>query len=494
MLTLSAIESTHQIATDLDAKGIAVVAKPNSLLSQLIAVTYIDFDPKLTEGGFYVDMNKMATMTTQATGVTGFSEHAARMEETADFLARQLEGYLLHARTVCAPYVDEYAQRLSAQEALLAGSPSTGVNVSVRRGNHVLLEPALMDAYMRSREVTYEALRHTYRLPQKSEAELRQMLMTGSTVLDAVITEYFSGYADGWLLSVYDSVFRSGERNAVLPDGGIDVYYSGRDNVAQALAVFLIARRLWNAPPEGTEMPLAEYESAMVDLRNQAALRLCQEYERMMRDGNSGILVCSTRSMLGNVEIEVNKEQYDLYLKKGGSVDALLGNQLQPHPEVLTEAILSKQKVLEAAWTRHYNINKSYFDQRKLLKMREAIMTEWFAMAESCTHDEFSIADRHVAGVLVRRIAETVSLEDLQDIPLLALRIVCDARFPRTADKDILLGMRRAKQNNPAITAHEAATISLMEYLYKWVGDNMEVVSANKVSVFGAQDHMHGAA
>lgn len=493
MLSISAIESSHQTATELDEKGIALVIKPGSLLSPLISATYIDYDPKLTEGGYHVDMSKMATMTTQATGVTGFSEHAARMEETAEFLAKQLEGYLLHARTVCAPFVDEYAQRLSAQEALISGSPSSGVNVTVRRGHHILLEPALMDAYSRSREVVYEALNHLYRLPEKTEAELHQMLQTGSTVLDAVIVEYFSAFEEGWLSSLYQSIFRSGGANVALPEGGIDALYSGRDKVAQALAVFLIARRLWNAPPEGTDMPLATYESAMVDLRNQAALRLCQEYDRMMRDGNTGILVCGTRNVLGQIEIEVNKEQYDLYLKKGGSVDALLGNQLQPHPEVLTESILSKKEMLEASWQRHYNINKSYFDQRKLLGMRAAVVSEWFAMVETCSHEEFSIAERHVAGVLVRRMAETVSLEDLQDIPLLALKIVCRARFPKSADEAILLGMRRAKQNNPAITSQEAATISLLEYLYKWVGDNIEVVSANKLAVFGAQDHMHGA-
>lgn len=491
MLSVSAVESTNQLAKQLDEKGIALVAKPGSLLGRLVSATYIDTDIKVTEGGYAINTGAMVTNTDAVSPITGFSEHSARMEETADFLARQLEGYLLHARTVAAPFIDDYAKRIQAQIELIGAAPSAGANIKIRRGNNLLLEPALMDAYQRSRDVIHESLNHDYLLPEMTEAQILQLMRTGNTVVDQAIMEHYSAHEEGYLLNLYEDVFRNGKPGAPAVADLIERKITGRQNVDNAIAVFLIARRLWNAPPEGTQMPLAKYEAAMVDLRNQAALRMCYEYDNILRDGNSGVLVTSVRRVGNDYEIEVNKDQYDLYLKQGGSADALFGNQLQVSPRTLTADILENQKVYEAAWARQYNANKSYYDQRLLLRAREAVVSEWYALAESCSQEDFPISERHVAATLVRRYAEEVSLEDLCDVPLLALNLACKCRFRNTADKDLLLGMRRAKKNNPSISAQEAATISLMEYLYKWVADNMEVVPANKVNVFGPQDHMH---
>lgn len=491
MLAIDTIESCHLLATQLDERGLALVSKPGSLLSNLVGATYIDYNPQVTEGGYEVNLNQMSTVTSTPSPANGFSEHTARMEETADFLAKKLEQYLLHARTVAAPFIDEFAGRLAAQEQLIASTPDAGVNLKIRRGESILLEPSLMEAFKRSQEVGIDSAHPSMRLAEiKSAEEVKAMMSTGSVLLDSAIADYFATFEDNWFVSLYNNVFRNGYSEISSQDG-IDTYIGGRGNVAAALTVFLIARRLWNAPASGTDMGLREYEAAMVAIRNQAAKRLCVEHERMSTDSRNGILIWGVTRHFGQIQIEVNADQYDLFLRNGGSVDALYGNQLQLHPDIHTNVILEKRELLEAMWQRQYNQNKSYIDQRRLLSMRESIKSEWFAMVKSCTDEEFSIADRHVAGVLVTRCAERVSLEDLDDLPLLALNIACKARWTNTADAAILLGMRRVKKNNPAVTSEEAATISLLEYLYTWVGDNFEVVSANKVNVFGAQDHMH---
>ena len=490
MLSQSAVESAFSASEDLDSKNIAVLAKPGSLLASLVATTYIEYDPRTTEGGFYVDIGKMAAMTDRANPVTGFSEHSARMEETADFLADRLLSYLSHARTVAAPYVDEFAKRLSAQMSLIDAAPDAGVNVVVRAGTSVLFEPALYDAFSKSNEVVYETLRNTMRLPVANDAEVLSYMATGSAGVDAAVVEYFSKKPEGYLAAMFSNIFRYGaDPLAPVAESGMDVYISRRDNVANALLGFLVARRLWNSPPEGTEMSAGEYESSMVEIRNQCALRLCQEVERVQRDGRSGILISGTTNENGVVSVEVNKEQYESYLRDGGTADALLGNQLQTHPYMLTKDVLANKEVLESAWKRHYSLNQSYFDARRVLRMREAVLYEWDQLAKECTNEEFPLADRHVAAALIKRMAEEISANCLDDLGTLSMRLVCRARFPRTASEIILSGIDRAKKKNPGITTREAATISILEYLYSYVGDSMSVVSAKKTGVFGAQDN-----
>lgn len=487
MLSHTASESAYQLAAELDGKGIAVVAKPGSLLSKLVAMTAIDYNPQITEGGFHIDLGRMSALTDAPSATMGFSEHSARMEETADFLAKQMQDYLLHARTIAAPWIDELAKRLGGQLELIEGAPDAGVNIKVSKTNNILTDTALYETISRSKEVVYESLKHTTKLPEMSDAMVRSSMATGSPLLDASVLEYFSAYPEGWLASNFSNVFRYGCSD-ISAESGLDVYLSGRHNVPVALMAFLVARRLWNAPPDGTDMPLESYEAIMTDIRNQAALRLCQEVDRMVRDGKNGILVTGTRSVMGTVEVEVNQEQYNEYIKNGGSVDALLGNQLQSHPKVLTKDILADKAIYEAAWQRHYSLNKSYYDQRRLLRMREAVLIEWDQLTKESTHEEFSLADRHVARALVRRMAECLRLCDFDNISELAMNLACKTRFRDTAAYDILSGMARAKKNNPGINSREAATISVLEYLYGWVGDNMTVVSANKVNVFSPQD------
>lgn len=487
MLSYTASESAYQLAAELDAKGIAVVAKPGSLLSKLVAMTAIDYNPKITEGGFYIDLGRMSALTDSPSATTGYSEHSARMEETADFIAKKMQDYLQFTRTVAAPWIDELAKRLNSHMELIEGAPDAGVNIKISKTNNILTDTALYEAITRSKEVPYETLHHATKLPEMTDAMVRASMATGSPLLDASVLEYFSVYPEGWLASNYSSVFRMG-CSEIQSDSGADCYLTGRHNVPVALLTFLVARRLWNAPPDGTDMPLESYESIMVDIRNQAALRLCHEVERMVRDGKNGILVTGTRSVIGSIEVEVNQEQYNQYLKEGGSVDALLGNQLQAHPKVLTKDLLENKAVYEASWQRHYSLNKSYYDQRRLLRMREAVLVEWDQLTKESSHDEFSLAERHVSRVLVRRMAETTRLEEFDDIATLAMNLACKSRFRETAALTILSGMARAKKNNPGITGREAATIAVLEYLYSWVGDNMTVVSANKVNVFSPQD------
>ena len=59
MLTLQAAESSYPTTKALDEKGIALVAKPNSLLASLVAATYINFDPAQQDGEYHHDLGAM---------------------------------------------------------------------------------------------------------------------------------------------------------------------------------------------------------------------------------------------------------------------------------------------------------------------------------------------------------------------------------------------------------------------------------------------------
>lgn len=61
MLSLQAAESAHVTTELLDSKGIAIVAKPDSLLASLVATTFIDFNPAEQNGEYYHNINHMCS-------------------------------------------------------------------------------------------------------------------------------------------------------------------------------------------------------------------------------------------------------------------------------------------------------------------------------------------------------------------------------------------------------------------------------------------------
>jgi hypothetical protein len=488
MLSLQAIESAFQTTQNLDAKGIALVAKPSSLLASLVATTYINHDPVLQNGEYHVDLGAMNALTDQASTATGYSEHTARMEETSDFIAEKLKKHIFFARTVVAPFVDAYAGRLSSVMELVSNNPDNGMEVVLCTQPGPLAEPALVKSFELNKGAVFSREEVTSGLPEMDDNQIRALMMTGAASVDAAISEYFASKPEGWLASRWKSIFCVNPGDPV-PNAGIDAYIGGRENVDGALMVFLVTRRIWNAPPEGTNMSSAMYENVMVNFRTQAGLRLCNELERLNRDSRAGILIVGTEKIVGSgVRVLVNASVYRSFLEQGGSNEVLLGNLLQPQQEVRLDRLLANKAVLEATWERNYARNKALYDQKRLLQMRDALVREWDCLAQDYTPEDFPVHERASARMMIERAASSLTPKDFDDLASLSLKLCCTARFYKTDAYEFLSSMQRARENNPGLDSMEAANIASTELVCRYLGRHLEPVSANQLQVFTAKD------
>jgi hypothetical protein len=491
MLTIQAAESSYPITKALDEKGIALVAKPGSLLSSLVAATYINFDPAQQNGEYYHDLGAMCALTDQASTASGYSEHTARMEETSDWVAQKLQKHLFNARTVVAPFVDAYAVRLSQAMQLIGGNPDNGIEVILHTQPGPLAEPSLITSIKMNKEAVYTREELCSGIPALDDNQIRALMQTGAASVDASIAEFFGKKEEGFLAARWKEIFGDPEQCQVRSSGDLDTFISGRENVDTALMVFLVTRRIWNAPIDGTNMSSAAYEDTMIRYRTQAGLRLSIELERLERDSQSGILIINTENVPGGtMRVVVNAAVYRDFLKKGGTNEVLLGNMLQAQKEVRMDVLLEKKDVLETTWARHYSYNKAFFDQKRLLQMRESVAVEWEYLAREYTPEDFPVHERASSYAMIKSKAHTLTPKDFDDISALALTLACEARFYKTDAYQILTGMQRARENNPGIEATEAANISVTEYVCRWIGRNMEPVSASQVQVFTAKDTM----
>lgn len=490
MLSLQAAESSYVTTKILDEKGVALVAKPGSLLSSLVAATYINFDPAQQDGEYHHDIGAMCALTDQANTATGYSEHTARMEEVSDFVAEKLQKHLFYARTVVAPFVDAYAGRLGQAMEMIGGNPDNGVEVVLHTQPGPLSEPSLISSIQLNQEAIFAREELCSGMPELDDNQIRALMQTGAASVDAAIAEHFAKKEEGWLAARWKSIFCVSPTEAV-PANGLGHFIDGRENVDTALMVFLVTRRIWNSPIDGANMSAAAYEDTMIRYRTQAGLRLCHELERMDRDGQAGILIIGTENVPGGqVRVIVNASVYRDFLKKGGTNEMLLGNLLQPQKEVRVDALIEKKDLLEASWARHHAYNKAFYDQKRLLQMRDSVVTEWDYLAQQYSAEDFAVHERASSRAMILKMSHELSPKDFDDLNNLALRMACVARFYKTDAFQILSGMQRARENNPGIEAAEAANISVTEYVCRWIAAAMEPVSASQVQVFTAKDTM----
>ncbi len=371
---------------------------------------------------------------------------------------------------------------------LISGNPDNGAEVSLRTSPGPLAEPMLVKSIELNAEAIFSRESLLNELPALDDNQIRALMMTSAASVDAAIAEHFAKKPEGWLAARWKEIFcrQPGEP---VPEAGLDAFITGRDNVDTALMVFLVTRKIWNQPLEGTNMSAAAYEDAMVRYRTQSGLRLCHELQRLDRDSQAGILVIGTETAPGGAKkILVNASVYRDFIKQGGTNDVLLGNLLQPMPEVRLDRLLANKEQFEAAWQRHYTYNKAFYDQRRLLKMREAVTCEWESLATEYTAEDFPLHKRASSRAMVLRMAQTLVAKDFDDLNSLALKLACGARFYETDAIKILGGMQRARELNPGLSQQECAHISTLEYVARWIATQFTPVSANQVQVFTAKD------
>lgn len=490
MLSLQAAESAYPTTKALDEKGIALVAQPNSLLAPLVAATYINFDPAQQNGEYHFDLGGMCALTDQASTVTGYSEHTARMEETAEFIAQKLQKHIFRARTVVAPFVDAYAKRLAGAMELVSSNPDNGVEVVVVTQPGPLAEPSLIKSIMMNKDVVFSRENLVEGMPELDDNQIRSLMQTGAASVDAAIIDFFAKKEEGWLAARWKSIFCNTPFSPV-PSDGLDAFIGGRQNVDTALMVFLVTRRIWNAPLEGTNIAAAQYENTMTAYREQSGLRLCHELDRLDRDSQAGILITSTERVVGgSMKVYVNAAVYRTFLEQGGSNEVLLGNLLQAQKEVRLDMLMQKKDLLEATWARHYAQNKALFDQKCLLQMRDSLVREWDCLTSDYSAEDFPIHERASSRAMIERASYALLPQDFDNLSALSLKLCCMARFYKTDAFEILSGMKRAQETNPGLDSAEAANIAVTELTARWVARAMYPVSANKLDVFTAKDTM----
>jgi hypothetical protein len=475
MLSQEALKSALPLASVLDEAGVFLTPIPATPLEALVQTTRSDEKFVINNGADMTpDLENIEYIANAKDPVLGFAPHDAALDDIVEVATRAVQGHILFAKSVVSPVVAELAETTAATIEQLQGSSLIGMEVEVWTAPAPLTNSSLESSVRKFGEVSPDSPVLNMRLPDVSMEELMKIMGTGGAGLDGDVQTWASTKGDAFFMNLWGDIFQ--QRQAALNDRISKTfrdYLEDREcGVDYALAIFLIARRLFEQPLEGTEMDLRQHENGMVDFRNQAANRLCRAIDQLDNDKKRGMLV---RAVVGRKTI-VNGDVYRDWIENGGENEVLFGNLLGDTIGYTVAQISDRAQALKSLWSRHVALTQTVESNKKFSRTKEVLAKQFACQLVAATNEVDGVnLDKNAIQRSFNDMLDQVREDELGDLYGLCLRLVCRSRFSHTDAERILSGIERIKKENPSIEVREAAAVSVIEYIAYWLCSQFRV-------------------
>lgn len=475
MLTQEAIESSIPLAQDMLSRGFSIMAVENTPLAALVKESIPLHNPNLVEGGYALRdaaFNVEWTANASQPG-TDLKPHDLVLDEIVPVVAETVRRNVSNARTVVVPLVEDLVRRAKDAISHLTPSELLGVEVTVFNPPAPLMNSSFETSISKFAETNYDAgYSLPFAVPEMDDADIRKLVSTGSSELDKDIDAWLATLPSAYLHSVWAEFFM------LQKTSNLHAYISqarsgfGRSNIDidKLLAIHLIARNLFDNPPEGCTVSLQGFNDAISYIRNISGARLYFENQDYYDEiGKRRILV---RSIAGN-KIIVNGEVYRNWIEEGGENEVLFGNSLVSTPARDVETISNRKDLLLKEWNRHCAIVSAAEATRKFVRMKEILSNAFHTQLMDETDPELN---REALLRTFNQQLDCIRESDLDCLYSLSLRLICRTRFPQTDAEQILASINRIAKENPKLEIREAAAVAVIEYIAGWIAQQLKVV------------------
>ena len=478
MLTQEALNSAIPLTTLLDSNGIIVTPVAGTPLAALVLATRSDprfntVTPVLTPEGVSVNtyvpnIVDIEFIANTRDPVLDTNAHDQAMDSVVEVAASAVREHIVFAKTVVAPAVEDLVNRVVARLAANTPSSLLGMEVVVYEPAKPLTNSALENELRKYESLAFDNPVLNLQLPGLTVTEITELMASGSGGLDDAIKEWAAGKGEGFLNTIWENIFqiKQSDLNDRLPITFRSWCYDSDEAIDNALAIYLLSRKLVDSPLPNTEMNLSAFNKTVVELRNQSAARLCLALDDMNKTDTAGILV---RSMTDRVTT-VNGSVYAKWIENGGENEVLFGNLLQQPREVTLTGIVSKTDELKTLWARHATLIATVERNKLFNRTKEVFLSEFTEQMRALSASvEGSLANMANIIRLFSDCLDDMRADELNDLWDAALKLLCASRFIRTEARGILLGIEEVKKAHPHVEIREAAAISAIEYISKWV-------------------------
>ena len=474
MLTVDSLNAAIPLTSVLDAKGLYLTPVPNTPLDKLVNATRSDrsFVTPNAAGEFDISVYDIEYIANAKDPALNISEHDRVADEIIEVVRNAVNEHMVFAKNVVAPAIESLVTDTMVTLKEMSPSSLLGMEVVVYNPPRPLTNSSLEDAVSKFRELPYDIPAMNLKLPDLTASEIIDLMASGSGNLDTDIKEWAAEKGESFFLNIWELLFQIKPATYDRKQLQFADYLCGDLGIDNALAIYLLARKLADKPLPNTEMSIDAFNKTIVEYRNQAAARLCYAFDELTKIEKTGQLVRSTNDRV----TVVNGSVYRKWIEAGGENEILFGNLLDFPHATLVENINAKADQLKSLWNKHAAVTATIERNKRFTRTKEILQNVFYRqMRDIHEGEEATVGNRENIIKLFNEQLDRVREDELDDIWTLCLKLVCRSRFIRTDAERILLGIERVKKENPSISVREAAAVSCIEYTAYWLASQFVV-------------------
>lgn len=477
MIPQSNAKSAISVAQEFDRRGLIMAAVPGTPLDKLVNLSNALPLSQAASTEYLPDAGIIEAAS------AGFldgapSEHTLELDALGTQIASAVTQHLNFAKNVVRPVVEELVNEVQADINALTIHPEYSLDVVTIDLPEPMISSSFEEMVEEFSDVSYMPINGYMSLPSMNPIEIMEHMVTGVSDIDESITTWATRRGDSFIQSVWDTVFTHEPTQA-----RFEILVSNQDTgIDASIAVFLLCKRLYDNPPEGTPISLVKYNEQIAELRNQAALRIHHGYEDYARSNSLGLVI---RKVTKN-ELFVNGEVYRKWIEQGGKNAVLFGSVLSDRPAKYVADLNAKASEFVQTWEQHNHMlsvtvrNKRFVCYKTILLERtEQVISnnlkECFGPVANNRPLTTELEEVKQGVECLKAYIDTLTEQDFNNLWTVCTKAACRAGFFYTSAECILFGIEKACKENPNIEIREAALLSLVEYVTDYVCDQIQV-------------------
>lgn len=410
---------------------------------------------------------------------TGIAD--AEFDRLTEFMAHGLQSMLSFTRNNVVPMCKHITQAY-ADHSQHARMPD--IQVEVFNYDPIHSEPGLTEHVMTYSGVRADTQYRTFRVAMPTVEAMIDWMSTTPHMSEEVVRRWASALAPSEIQDVWISLWGS-DRTVVPPAVSFLKQTQQPFSVDKVLVAYLLSAYLCNNPQDVQDehATLEEWNETTSRLHRVLGATLFNIYTQRSRARRQERVVlrydADDAVRTGRVMVRTNGDVYSEWGENGGNVKVLLGAAVSA-PGLMCAADLTRRAdELIATWERkHYLVRQTRVE--RFVKERRNVLKTLMLYPAPEVKDLFD--NQPTAAVIEARLGEElrrVRDADLDDVPRLVTRLVCNVYFPGTPYLEFLQTMDRVASDmgDGVHNAREVATMAVVEMTAAWLVSQVKATS-----------------
>lgn len=480
MLNIKAIDPAFRIADALIDHNLSVTPRPGSPLE----VLYNNSIPTyLTEQ----ELGDISRILTEGCGeIDGMNLHQVQFDRLVALFSKGVAAGHAQAINLVNPAVERVHSRVMEREADLTTLDQLQFNVMVDRYSKMWGVAAFDTLIQRYANEPLQGITIRGGFPILSEQELRAAILTGVDSIDEVTNDLLEDYPEDVLTHLYRILFQDAISGSDLYNlrgpnrlkGGEWVISQSRNTRELTVLGFLLAKGVAKVARDNYSGTKGNFDLDVNSVLNTTAYRLLAARKQQEVESKLGKLVLEwpadtvfARDVARSF-IVVNQNNYDEFLRQGGTNEVLIGAAQNDRLDRLDELLAKRERYLEV-YRSNYRLLLESNATHRLERMRGHVHEELRLYLQDFMVDHPNAPRDRLWGFLREEVAR-LNQRDLNHLWVWIRGVMCRSFFEHSDAIRYLVACDQIAETMPDESADVVAFYATVEVLCDLVNEFLE--------------------